>query len=403
LLYNTEVKNDKILINEGDANSIKSFSYTVTDVDDKHIKLTSANLKNFIKDPTGKLPFFNIYSIGKTDIINGCNIVNSGSICIMSGTDINVDKVFNSAAFGYGLNVSNSAEITVGYYNVSKALTGDDVYVFSVGAGTKDERKNALEVRRNGKVYIQDIGGFNGHNSDVAKTLQQVISEIQNNSHSTTQPVVDNGPWDIDITSRFTNGNVTIKPLSPWTINPAYKRVYFEADLKQGDIITIPDSLRMYVGWKISDNKFGIADWNAAAKKYTVTTDSKYVILVDTPSTDNPGVQVDTLSSFGKIMLHTSNEAFKPNSGGGSQTPGTTQTVVLPKDHTRDDKVMRGIAHQGYHVTERANSLAAFRAAAKEGWRYVETDTYMTSDGKFIVSHDPYLPTGWTNGTVTTT
>lgn len=403
LLYNTEVKNNKILINEGDANSIKNFSYTVTDVDDKHIKLTSANLKNFIKDPTGKLPFFNIYSIGKTDIINGYNIVNSGSICIMSGTDINVDKVFNSAAFGYGLNVSNSAEITVGYYNVSKALTGDDVYVFSVGAGTKDERKNALEVRRNGKVYIQDIGGFNGHNSDVAKTLQQVISEIQNNSHSTTQPVVDNGPWDIDITSRFANGNVTIKPLSPWTINPAYKRVYFEADLKQGDVITIPDSLRMYVGWKISDNKFGMADWNAAAKKYTVTTDSKYVILVDTPSTDNPGVQVDTLSSFGKIMLHTSNEAFKPNSGGGSQTPGTTQTVVLPKDHTRDDKVMRGIAHQGYHVTERANSLAAFRAAAKEGWRYVETDTYMTSDGKFIVSHDPYLPTGWTNGTTTTT
>lgn len=403
LLYNTEVKNDKILINEGDANSIKNFSYTVTDVDDKHIKLTSADLKNFIKDPTGKLPFFNIYSIGKTDIINGCNIVNSGSICIMSGTDINVDKVFNSAAFGYGLNVSNSAEITVGYYNVSKALTGDDVYVFSVGAGTKDERKNALEVRRNGKVYIQDIGGFNGHNSDVAKTLQQVISEIQNNSSSTTQPVVDNGPWDIDITPRFTNGNVTIKPLSPWTINPAYKRVYFEADLKQGDVITIPDSLRMYVGWKISDNKFGMADWNAAAKKYTVTTDGKYVILVDTPSTDNPGVQVDTLSSFGKIMLHTSNETFKPNSGGGSQTPGTTQTVVLPKDHTKDDKIMRGIAHQGYHVTERANSLAAFRAAAKEGWRYVETDTYMTSDGKFIVSHDPHLPTGWTNGTVTTT
>lgn len=403
LLYNTEVKNDKILINEGDANLIKNFSYTVTDVDDKHIKLTSANLKNFIKDPTGKLPFFNIYSTGKTDIINGCNIVNSGSICIMSGTDINVDKVFNSAAFGYGLNVSNSAEITVGYYNVSKALTGDDVYVFSVGAGTKDERKNALEVRRNGKVYIQDIGGFNGHNSDTAKTLQQVISEIQNNTSSTTQPVVDNGPWDVDITSRFTNGNVTIKPLSPWTINPAYKRVYFEADLKQGDIITIPDSLRMYVGWKISDNKFGMADWNAAGKKYTVTTDSKYVILVDTPSTDNPGVQVDTLSSFGKIMLHTSNDAFKSNSGGGSQTSGTTQTVVLPKDHTRDDKVMRGIAHQGYHVTERANSLAAFRAAAKEGWRYVETDTYMTTDGKFIVSHDPYLPTGWTNGTVTTT
>lgn len=403
LLYNTEVKNDKILINEGDNNQIKNFSYTVTDVDDKHIKLTSAGFKNFIKDPTGKLPFFNIYSIGKTDIINGCNIVNSGSICIMSGTDINVDKVFNSAAFGYGLEVSNSVEITVGSYNVSKALTGDDRYVFTVGAGTKDERKNALEVRRNGKVYIQDIGGFNGHNSDVAKTLQQVISEIQNNSSSTTQPVVDNGPWDVDITSKFVKGNVNISPSAMWTINQGYKRVYLETKLNQGDIIKIPNTIRMYVGWKDNGGQFGMANWTQAGTTYTATVDGDYVILLDTPSANNPGIEPATLSSFGKVTLHTSNVAYKPNSGGGSQTPGTTQTVVLPKDHTRDDKVMRGIAHQGYHVTERANSLAAFRAAAKEGWRYVETDTYMTSDGKFIVSHDPYLPTGWTNGTVTTT
>lgn len=403
LLYNTEVKNDKILINEGNDNQIKNFSYTVTDVDDKHIKLTSANLKNFIKDPTGKLPFFNIYSIGKSDIINGCDIVNSGSVCIMSGTDINVDKVFNSAAFGYGLNVSNSVEITVGYYNVSKALTGDDVYVFSVGAGTKDERKNALEVRRNGKVYIQDIGGFNGHNSDVAKTLQQVISEIQNNSSSTTQPVVDNGPWDVDITSKFVKGNVNVSPSAMWTINQGYKRVYLETKLNQGDIIKIPNTIRMYIGWKDTSGQFGMANWTQAGTTYTATVDGDYVILLDTPSENNPGIEPATLNSFGKVMLHTSNEAFKPNSGSGSQTPGATQTVVFPKDHTRDDKVMRGIAHQGYHVTERANSLAAFRAAAKEGWRYVQTDTYMTSDGKFIVSHDDNVPVGYTNGTVTIT
>ena len=313
--------------------------------------------------------------------------------------------------FGTLNTVKSDFEFACGSRNVS-TKTSDFSTRFSIGVGlAPNDYRNGFEVgyKKVGttfepNVYVLGIGNYNGKNAadSNVKSLQQVISEIQNNSSSTTQPVVDNGPWDIDITSRFINGNVTIKPLSPWTINPAYKRVYFEADLKQGDIITIPDSLRMYVGWKISDNKFGMADWNAAAKKYTVTTDSKYVILVDTPSTDNPGVQVDTLSSFGKIMLHTSNEAFKPNSG-GSQPSGTTQTVVLPKDHTRDDKVMRGIAHQGFHKTERANSLAAFRAAAKEGWRYVETDTYMTTDGKFIVSHDPYLPTGWTNGTVTTT
>ena len=177
-----------------------------------------------------------------------------------------------------------------------------------------------------------------------------------------------------------------------WSINQGAKRVYFVTDLKQGDIITIPDTLRMYIGWKKADNTFGEANWVTSAKKYTVTVDGKYVILLDTPSANNPGIQTNTISSFGKVMLRTSNPEFKP----------TVQTDAK-KDHTNDDKVMRGIAHQGFHKLERANSLAAFRAAAKEGWRYVETDTYMTTDGKFIVSHDPYLPTGWTNGTVTTT
>ena len=402
LLYNTEVKNDKILINEGDNNSIKNFNYTVTDVDDKHIKLTSADLKKFIKDPTGKLPFFNIYNSGETDIISGYSIVNSGSICIMSGSDINVGKVFNSAAFGYGLNVFNNSEITVGSYNVSKELTGDDRYVFTVGAGTKDERKNALEIRRNGKVYIQDIGGFNGHNSDTAKTLQQVISDLQNNTSSTTQPVVDNGPWDVDITSKFVKGNINISPSAMWTINQGYKRVYLETKLNQGDVIKIPNTIRMYIGWKNTSGQFGMANWTQAGTTYTATVDGDYVILLDTPSANNPGIEPSTLSSFGNVMLHTSNVAYKPNAG-GSQPSGTTQTVVLPKDHTRDDKVMRGIAHQGYHTTERANSLAAFRAAAKEGWRYVETDTYMTSDCKFIVSHDDNVPVGYTNGTTTLT
>lgn len=388
LFYNTYVKDDDIVINDVTSGILRSFDYTVTDINDTQIKLTSDNFKNFIKTQTGKLPFFNIYNNGKANIINGSSIVNNGSTSIMSGYDINVKNVYNSAAFGFGIDITNNSEIGVGVYNVSKALTGYDRYIFTVGAGSQNERKNAIEVRRNGKVYIQDIGGFNGHNSDQVntKTLQKTISDIE-----TALSLNSNGPWDVDITSEFVNGNVTIKPLSMWSVSQGVKRVYFTADLKQGDVITIPDNLRMYIGWKISDNRFGMADWNTAAKKYTVTTDSKYVILIATAN-DNPGVQTDTLPSYGKVMLRTSNPEFKP-----------TAKTESKKDHTNDDKVMRGIAHQGFHKLERANSLAAFRAAAKEGWRYVETDTYMTTDGKFIVSHDPYLPTGWTNGTVTTT
>lgn len=388
LFFNTEVKDDNLLISDKPSGNIIKLDYTVTDINDTQIKLTSTSFKKFINAQTGKLPFFSIYNNGDTNLINGSNIVNNGSTSIMSGADINVEKVFNSAAFGGGINITNNNEVGVGTYNVSKALTGGDRYAFTVGAGSQSERKNAIEVRRNGKVYIQDVGGFNGHNSDQpnTKTLQKTISDIE-----TALVLNSNGSWDVDITSEFVNGNVTIKPLSMWSISQGVKRVYFEADLKQGDVITIPDSLRMYIGWKISDNRFGMADWNTAAKKYTITTDSHYVILIATAN-DNPGVQTNNLPSFGKVMLKTSNPEFKP----------TLQTDAK-KDHTNDDKVMRGIAHQGFHKLERANSLAAFRAAAKEGWRYVETDTYMTTDGKFIVSHDPYLPTGWTNGTVTTT
>jgi hypothetical protein len=74
-----------------------------------------------------------------------------------------------------------------------------------------------------------------------------------------------------------------------WSINQAMKRVYFVVDLKQGDVITIPNTLRMYIGWKKTDNTFGQANWATASKQYTITVDGKYVILVATAN-DNPGV-----------------------------------------------------------------------------------------------------------------
>ena len=288
---------------------------------------------------------------------------------------------------GFKTIAMNYAEHAEGMYNLP--TQNDDVSkatIHTIGIGQAGNRMNSEETKRNGDKYILNIGGYNGKNSDSSKSLQKVISDIE-----TAVSLNSNGPWDVDITSEFVNGNVTIKPLSMWSISQGVKRVYFTANLKQGDIITIPDTLRMYIGWKISDNRFGMADWTTAGKKYTVTTDSNYVILVATAN-DNPGVQTNNLPSFGKVMLRTSNPEFKP----------TAQTDAK-KDHTNDDKVMRGIAHQGFHKLERANSLAAFRAAAKEGWRYVETDTYMTKDGKFIVSHDDNIPVGYTNGTTTLT
>ena len=341
----------------------------------------------------------------KNSILFGRYIVSNSENSIAVGTGLSDNLTHNGKSlncvslFGSLNSVKNNGEFACGIGNVSNLVENGNVRyctLFSIGSYINMQNSNALEVliKREGQtvtdnnMYVYGIGNYDGTNatSTQSKSLQKVISDIE-----TAVQLNSNGPWDIDITSEFVNGNVTIKPLSMWSINQGIKRVYFTANLKQGDVITIPNTLRMYIGWKKAENRFGMADWATAGKNYTVTEDSYYVILIATEN-DNPGVQTNTLPSYGRVMLRTSNPEFKP-----------TAKTDAKKDHTNDDKVMRSIAHQGFHKMERPNSLAAFRAAAKEGWRYVETDTYMTKDGKFIVSHDDNVPVGYTNGTVTLT
>lgn len=385
-------------------NDTKAEFKVITDftrLDDNTIQINDNSVK-FLKQYDACFVCM-IYNTNSNTIACGKYIFNeNANNSILSGMalcSLGDKKITSVSVFGIYNTVYNDGEFACGINNTSNKFIKDGNNVttlFSVGGNINNSKSNCIEatihssnnIVNKSSLYVYGIGGYNGANTsdDNTKSLQQVISDIE-----TAVSLNSNGPWDVDITSKFINGNVTIYPTQMWNINQASKRVYFLEDLKQGDIITIPDTLRMYIGWKKTDGTFGLADWNTAAKKYTATVDGKYVILVANNIVSGD-VQTNTLPSFGKIMLRTSNPDFKP----------TAQTDAK-KDHTNDDKVMRGIAHQGFHKLERANSLAAFRAAAKEGWRYVETDTYMTSDGNFIVSHDPYLPAGWTNGTVTTT
>ena len=376
--------------------------YTI--LSDDVIQFNNPHL-NKLKDCDNVFAYSIYTKNSKNSILFGRYIASNSENSIAVGTGLSDNLVHDGESlncvslFGSLNSVKNNGEFACGFGNVSNLVENGNVRyctLFSIGSYINMQNSNALEVliKREGQtvtdnnMYVYGIGNYDGTNatSTQSKSLQQVISDIE-----TAVQLNSNGPWDIDITSEFVNGNVTIKPLSMWSISQGIKRVYFTANLKQGDVITIPNTLRMYIGWKKAENRFGMADWATAGKKYTVTEDSYYVILIATEN-DNPGVQTNTLPSYGRVMLRTSNPEFKP-----------TAKTDAKKDHTNDDKVMRSIAHQGFHKMERPNSLAAFRAAAKEGWRYVETDTYMTKDGKFIVSHDDNVPVGYTNGTVTLT
>lgn len=78
---------------------------------------------------------------------------------------------------GLGNIAQNLREHAQGQYNKSNTGSTDDIKtIHSIGVGTKDIRKNAQEVMRNGDHYIIGVGEYDGTNPSESQTLQEVIS-----------------------------------------------------------------------------------------------------------------------------------------------------------------------------------------------------------------------------------
>lgn len=77
---------------------------------------------------------------------NSTILKNSGSIA----------KGKNSLALGTGLIASNDYEISLGKYNDS---TSDTVFSFGIGSSESD-RKNAIEIKKDGNIYIWSEGKY---------------------------------------------------------------------------------------------------------------------------------------------------------------------------------------------------------------------------------------------------
>lgn len=107
-------------------------------------------------------------------IMNGCSYGDHSHI------ENELNNAIGRASSVSGLNciAFNDNEFACGKYNFSD-YTGDNSNktFYSIGFGDNESnRKNIIEVKENGDIYIYGIGGYLGNNSQNSKTLQEMIN-----------------------------------------------------------------------------------------------------------------------------------------------------------------------------------------------------------------------------------
>lgn len=88
-----------------------------------------------------------------------------------------------SHAEGNYTEAKNEGEHASGMYNKSNNQDANAQTIFSIGIGTSDtDRKNAIEVLRDGRVFIKGIGGYDGTNPFGSISLQDFLSGLSTTS-----------------------------------------------------------------------------------------------------------------------------------------------------------------------------------------------------------------------------
>lgn len=186
-------------------------------------------------------------------------------------------------------------------------------------------------------------------------------------------------------TSYFEIGNVNFTDTG-WGYTSIGTRVRLGAthsmQLKAGDVIGLTDYLlrTYYVGGKVKvdgeDTYISSGAW--LTSDYKVTQDGEYSIVMRYKSNQTVN-DVTELSDY----------FFISREGGLlSKLQGDIDAI---KADTLDHVI--SIGHRGYvySLTEPVcpeNTLASYRLAKKMGYKYVETDVKITSDGEYVLLHD---------------
>jgi hypothetical protein len=123
---------------------------------------------------------------GNTTIASGNHSHAEGSGTHASGWQAHAEgyntlaKGNRTHAEGSETEAFNLGEHAQGSFNKStESADKSKATQFSIGIGTSaTDRKNAVEVKANGDVYIIGVGGYDGINSDSAQTLQEILANL---------------------------------------------------------------------------------------------------------------------------------------------------------------------------------------------------------------------------------
>lgn len=76
---------------------------------------------------------------------------------------------------GSGTKALNGTEHAQGKYNLPKR--GKTIHTIGIGSGDND-RRNAEEVHTDGRKFLLGVGGYDGTNSETAKAVQEVLTNL---------------------------------------------------------------------------------------------------------------------------------------------------------------------------------------------------------------------------------
>lgn len=166
--------------------------FKILSIDKDYIRVSIIN-DDYPQEINGDIENILSFSIHCHDNNVGYVILSSHNF--IQGSDNKTYGHHTSILGSNNITYSNN-EVAIGQYNKSNSDT-----VFSIGVGTKDNRKNALEVKKDGKIYIDGVDSdinsqfsvFNGYydKNSIDKKFENINEQLDDK-----QPLIKNQTGD---------------------------------------------------------------------------------------------------------------------------------------------------------------------------------------------------------------